>query len=108
MTKPLSYVERAEFLATVRDLGVGDEIAAATFDLMVEMESSTPAPWADSDPHAAELYLVSRGADPVAAAENAAEFEVNFRAIIAMGTGKPVREFREIADWIAVHVDGAS
>ncbi len=107
MTKPLSYTERAQFLAAVVEMAEGEEIAAATFDLMVEMESNTPAPWADTDPHAAEIYLVSRGADPVVAAENAAEFEVKFRALIAMGTGEPVREFQQIADWIAEHVDDA-
>jgi hypothetical protein len=100
----ISYTDRALFLAAVKDLGEGDEIPAATFQLFLEMEASTPAPWAETDPHAAEMYLVARGADPAAAAENAAEFEVNFRAIVAMGTGEPVREFQQIADWIADHV----
>ncbi|MFI0964653.1 hypothetical protein ACH4S8_25135 [Streptomyces sp. NPDC021080] len=101
----ISYIDRAQFLAAVKDLGEGDEIAAATFQLFQEMEASTPAPWADADPHAAEMYLVARGATPEAAAVNAAEFEVNFRAIVAMGTGEPVREFQQIVDWIAEHVD---
>ncbi|MFF2385184.1 hypothetical protein [Streptomyces sp. NPDC058108] len=101
----MSHVERVQFLATVRDLGEGDEIQAATFDLFVDMAASTPPPWTDTDPHAAELYLVSRGADPQAAAENAAEFETNFRAIVAMSTGEPVHDFQQIADWITEHVD---
>ncbi|MFG3235008.1 hypothetical protein ACGFZG_25030 [Streptomyces antibioticus] len=105
MTTAMSYTERALFLAAVKDLGEGDEIMAATYDLFVDMAASTPAPWADTDPHAAELYLVSRGTDPAVAAAGAAEFEVNFRAIVAMGTGEPVHDFRQIADWIAEHVD---
>lgn len=108
MNKPISFLERALFLAAVKPMGEGDEIAEATFNLMVEMESNTPAPWAETDPHAAELYLVARGADPVAAAENAAEFEINFRAIVAMSTGEPARDFQQIADWIAEHVDGVA
>jgi hypothetical protein len=106
VNKPISFLERAQFLAAVKPMGEGDEIAEATFNLMVEMESNTPAPWADTDPHAAELYLVSRGAAPATAAENAAEFEVNLRALIAMATGEPARDFQQITDWIAEHVDG--
>lgn len=104
----ISLVERAQFLAAVKDLGEGDEIAAATFNLIVEVESQTAAPWADTDPFAAEMYLVGRGADPQAAAANAAEFELQFRAIVVMHTGRRAESFQDIATWIADHVDGAS
>lgn len=103
----LSYVERAQFLAAVQEMGEGDEIAAATFALFREMESTTPAPWAATDPFAAERYLAARGAAPAVAAENAAEFELNFRALIAMATGEPVRDFQQITAWITEHVDAS-
>lgn len=102
----LTYTERAQFLAAVQGLGEGDEIPQASVDLMVEIESQHPAPWADIDPFAAERYLASRGASPKAAAQNAAEFELKFRALIALSTGRPVQAFQEIADWINTHVDG--
>ncbi|MER5473741.1 hypothetical protein [Streptomyces sp. NPDC002685] len=103
----LTYTERARFLAAVKDMGEGDEIPAATFELILEIESKTPAPWAESDPLVAERYLAARGADPDVAAANAAEFELKFRAVIALSTGKPAQTFQDIADWIETHVDGA-
>jgi hypothetical protein len=115
-----TWVERAEFLAAVQSVSEGDEIAAACFRLMVEMETKIPAPWAETDPFAAEFYLVARGASPVAAefylvargaspvaaAANAVEFEVNMRAVVGLANGRPVTDFQEIADWIAANVDG--
>lgn len=103
----LTYTERAQFLAAVQSMGDGDEIPAAAFELILEIESATPAPWADSDPLAAERYLVARGASPAAAAANGAEFELKFRAIFALGTGKPAQTFQDLTDWINNHVDGA-
>ncbi|MGW4139385.1 hypothetical protein ACWELV_21720 [Streptomyces mirabilis] len=103
----LTYTERAQFLAAVKDMGEGDEIPAAAFELILEIESKTPAPWAESDPLVAERYLVARGADPAVAAANAAEFELKFRAVITLGTGKPAQTFQDITDWIDTHVDGA-
>lgn len=103
----LTYTERAQFLAAVQEMGEGDEIAEASFRLILEIESQIPAPWAASDPFAAERYLASRGAGPAVAAANAAEFELKFRALIALETGEPVRTFEEIADWISTRVDGA-
>lgn len=107
MNKPVSFVERAQFLAAVKDMGEGDEIPDAAFRLLVEIESKTPAPWSQSDPFVAERYLVARGATPAAAAANAADFEVKFRALVALGTGRPAQTFQDIADWINTHVDGA-
>jgi hypothetical protein len=103
----LTYTERAHFLAAVQDMGEGDEIPAAAFDLILEIESATPAPWAETDPLVAERYLAARGATPAVAAANAAEFELKFRAVIALSTGKPAQTFQDIADWIDTHVDGA-
>ncbi|TKA11734.1 hypothetical protein [Actinacidiphila oryziradicis] len=104
----LDWVERANFLAIAKetDLGEGDEIAAATVDLMVEMETRIPAPWADTDPFVAERYLAARGASPAAATANAAEFEISMRALVGLGTGKPAETFDDIARWIETHVDG--
>ncbi|MET7890624.1 hypothetical protein [Streptomyces mirabilis] len=107
MTKPISFVERAQFLATVKDMGEGDEIQEAAFQLIVDIESQTPAPWAETDPFAAERYLAARGTTPDLAAANAAEFELKFRALYALGTGKPANTFQDITDWINTHVDGA-
>ncbi|PKT67559.1 hypothetical protein CW362_39805 [Streptomyces populi] len=104
----LTYTERAQFLATVQGMGEGDEIQEAAFQLILEIESQTPAPWAQSDPFAAERYLAARGASPAAAARNAAGFEVRFRALVALGTGRPAERFEDIADWISTHVDGGS
>ncbi|TKA13204.1 hypothetical protein [Actinacidiphila oryziradicis] len=108
MNEPNTWVERATFLAMAKETGMdnGDEIAAATVELMIEIETRTPAPWADSDPFAAERYLASRGASPAAATANAAEFEVSMRALTALGTGKPAETFDDIVRWIAEHVDG--
>jgi hypothetical protein len=103
-----TWVERAEFLAAVQSVSEGDEIAAACFRLMVEMETKIPAPWAETDPFAAEFYLVARGASPAAAAANAVEFEVNMRAVVGLADGRPVTAFQEIADWIAANVDDQS
>lgn len=106
MNRSLSYLERAEFLATVKTMGEGDEIAEAAFDLMVDIESRTPAPWAESDPFVAERYLADRGASPTAATRNAAEFEVSFRALYALSNGRPAETFQDLASFINTHVDG--
>jgi hypothetical protein len=103
----LTYTERAQFLAAVQGMGEGDEIPDAAFQLILEIESQTPAPWSHTDPLIAERYLAYRGADPDVAATNAAEFELKFRALFALGTGRPAQTFQEIADWINTHVDGA-
>lgn len=105
--KPLTYTERAQFLAAVQGLGQGEEIQDAALGLLVEFESTSPAPWAGTDPFAAERYLAGRGATPKAAAANAAEFELQTRALYALATGKPAQSFEELADWIKTHVDGA-
>ncbi|MFH8805510.1 hypothetical protein ACH4F6_39215 [Streptomyces sp. NPDC017936] len=103
----LSYTERAQFLAAVQGMGEGDEIPEACFRLVYEMESETAAPWAQSDPFAAERYLAARGATPKNAAANAAEFEVSMRALYALATGRPAQSFQDIADWIEQNVDSA-
>ncbi|MCQ4043847.1 hypothetical protein ACFOSC_26640 [Streptantibioticus rubrisoli] len=108
MTEPRVFVDRAKFLAAVQDLAQGDEIARASVDLMVEIESQIPAPWAESDPLIAERYLAARGASPTAAAANAAEFELHMRALVALATGKPVTEFSQIAEWIEQNIDGGA
>lgn len=108
MNRPLSYLERAEFLATVKTMGEGDEIAEASFDLMVDIESRIPAPWAESDPFVAERYLADRGASPTAATRNAAEFEVKFRALYGLSTGRPAETFQDLTSWINTHVDGGA
>lgn len=107
MNKPISFVERAQFLAAVKDMGEGYEIPEAAFELMLEIEAKTPAPWADSDPFVAERFLVARGADPAVAAANATDFELKFRALFALSTGKPAQTFQDIAGWIEKNVDGA-
>lgn len=104
--KPLSYTERAQFLAAVHDMGQGAEIQDAALRLLVEFEAESPAPWADTDPFAAERYLAGRGAALEVAAANAAEFELHTRALYALTTGKPAQTFQELADWIKTHVDG--
>ncbi|MFI6105808.1 hypothetical protein [Streptomyces sp. NPDC051310] len=104
---PLTYTERAQFLAAVNGLGEGSEIQDAALRLVAEVAAETPAPWAEPDPLAAERYLAARGATPTAAAQNAAEFEVNLRAIYAIATGKFAESFEDLARWIETHVDGA-
>jgi hypothetical protein len=106
VTESISFVERAQFLATVKDMGEGNEIPDATFALVTEIESMVPAPWAVSDPFVAERYLVARGTDPAVAAANAAEFELKSRALFALSTGRPAETFQDIADWTTTHVDG--
>jgi hypothetical protein len=91
------YVMRANFLATVKDMGEGDEIADAMFRLVCEVEEQLPAPWADSDPFAAERWLAAHGASPAMAAKNAAEFEISARALVALKLGRPVETFDELA-----------
>ncbi|WP_306186926.1 hypothetical protein [Streptomyces sp. MK5] len=103
----LTYTERARFLAAVQDMGEGDEIPEAAYQLIREIEADTAAPWAQSDPLAAERYLAARGATAENAAANAAEFELSFRALYALATGKPAQSFQDIVDWIAKNVDGA-
>ncbi|MFE7927820.1 hypothetical protein ACFU6S_03645 [Streptomyces sp. NPDC057456] len=105
--KDLTYIERARFLVAVRDMGEGNEIPEACFQLTVESESEVTAPWAQSDPFAAERYLAARGATPKAAAANAAEFEISMRALYALATGERAQSFQDLADWIDKTVDGA-
>lgn len=101
MTRPLTYIERAAFLAAVKDIGEGDEIADATLDLIIEMTAGTSAPWADTDPLAAERWLVAQGATPERALANAEYFELHMRALVALTLGRPVETFAEIADFVA-------
>ncbi|GFH38877.1 hypothetical protein [Streptomyces pacificus] len=103
----LTHIERAQFLAAVQDLGQDEEIQEAARRLVLEIEAESPAPWAESDPFAAERYLASRGATPKAAASNAAEFELQSRALYALATGKLAQSFQDIANWFRTHVDGA-
>ncbi|MFF1702576.1 hypothetical protein [Streptomyces sp. NPDC058252] len=103
----LTYTERAQFLAAVQDMGEGYEIPEASFQLLREVESEAVAPWAQSDPFAAERYLASRGATPKNAAANAAEFELSMRALYALATGKRPESFQDLTDWIEQNVDGA-
>ncbi|MFE3495301.1 hypothetical protein ACFXOS_19880 [Streptomyces sp. NPDC059175] len=103
----LTHTERAQFLATVQHLGQGEEIQEAALRLVIELEAEHPAPWAETDPFAAERYLASRGATPKAAASNAAEFELQARALYTLATGKPAQSFQDIVDWFKAHVDGA-
>ncbi|MFJ1808512.1 MULTISPECIES: hypothetical protein [unclassified Streptomyces] len=105
--KDLTYIERAQFLVAVRDMGEGDEIPEACFQLVSETESEVEAPWAQSNPFAAERYLAARGATPKAAAANAAEFELSMRALYALATGQRAQSFQDLADWIEKNVDGA-
>ncbi|MET8765824.1 hypothetical protein [Streptomyces sp. NPDC004658] len=100
-------IERAKFLAAVHELGQGDEIPQAALDLVCEAEAEISAPWAQSDPFAAERYLAARGATPKAATANAVEFELSMRALYALATGRRAETFQELADWIATYVDGA-
>ncbi|MEV0183845.1 hypothetical protein AB0I54_31855 [Streptomyces sp. NPDC050625] len=102
----LTYIERAQFLATVQGMGEGDEIPQAAFELVREAESETAAPWAQSDPLAAERYLAARGATPKAATANAAEFELSMRALYALAKGTRAQSFQDLADWIETNVDG--
>jgi hypothetical protein len=102
---PDYYMERARFLATVKDIGEGTEVADAALDLMIRLESSIQSPWAVTDPFAAERYLVARGADPDVASEEGVVFEIQMRALVSIGLGRPVQSFSEIAGWIAEHVD---
>ncbi|MFJ9020770.1 hypothetical protein ACIRPU_12420 [Streptomyces sp. NPDC102259] len=104
--KGLTYTERAQFLVVVHDMGEGDEIPEACFQLLSKAESDVEAPWARSEPFAAERYLAARGATPKAAAANAAEFELSMRALYALATGERAQSFQDLADWIAKNVDG--
>ncbi|MEU6098012.1 hypothetical protein [Streptomyces sp. NPDC047079] len=103
----LTYMERAQFLVAVQAMGEGDEIPEASYQLLREIESETAAPWAQSDPFAAERYLAAKGATPKAAAANAAEFELSMRALYALATGARAQSFQDLADWIEKNVDGA-
>ena len=105
--KDLTYTERAQFLVAVRDMGEGDAIPEACLQLVTEAESETAAPWAQTDPFAAERYLAARGATPKAAAANAAEFELSMRALYALATGQRAQSFQDLAAWIEKNVDGA-
>jgi len=91
----------AEFLTVVQPLGVGDEISAAAYRLVRQMMLDTPAPWADTDPLAAERWLAAHGASPAVAARNAAEFEVSARALVALKLGCPVLSFDVLAEHFA-------
>lgn len=101
MSEPLSYTDRAYFLALVADMAEGDEVAEATVALAIEMTADAPAPWAATDPQAAEHWLIVHGATPVTAAANAARFELLMRALVGITLGRPVENFGEIAAWIA-------
>lgn len=105
MTDHQKWLDRAKFLAIVKDADAGDDVAKASFDLCVEMSRQVPAPWADTDPLAAERYLAARGASLEAAAANGRTFEARMRALIGLSTGKDPQTFAEIADWIANNVD---
>lgn len=101
-------LEKAEFLSAVKDLGHGTEIPDAALALTVDVTRSAPSPWGSSDPFAAERYLAGRGLAPALAASNAAEFEIQMRALVGVSLGRPVGSFNEITDWVAKHIDGAS
>jgi hypothetical protein len=96
----LSPVDRAQFLALMVDLSDRDAIGAEAFELAVEVTAQTPAPWADTDPQAAEHWLLVHGASPTAAAANAPEFELSMRALVGIANGYPVQDFAEIAAWL--------
>ncbi|WP_042400310.1 hypothetical protein [Streptacidiphilus carbonis] len=87
-----------DFLLAVQPLGVGDEIAEASYKLVLRMMQDNPAPWADDDPFAAERWLAAHGASPEIAAKNAAEFEVSARALTAIKLGYPPITFNEVAE----------
>lgn len=106
MNNHADRLERARFLATVKDLGDRDQIPTMAFALVLELTEEYPAPWAESDPLAAERYLAARGASPAAAAANARAFEEQMRALFALHTGRYAETFDELADWISTHVDG--
>jgi hypothetical protein len=106
MNKPLSYTDRAYFLALVADLAEGDEIAEATVALAIEMTAGTPAPWADTDPQATEHWLLVHGANPQKAAAEAARFELLMRALVGVSLGRPVETFAEIATWLTRIIGG--
>lgn len=90
--------EQVDFLLAVQPLGVGDEIASATYQLVRRMMSENPAPWSDTEPFAAERWLAAHGASAAVAARNAAEFEVSARALVALKLGRPAATFDELAE----------
>lgn len=101
MTEPLSYTDRATFLALMRDVDNEDEIQAATFAVALELTAGSPAPWADTDPRATEHWLLVHGANPQWAAAEAAKFELMMRTCVGISLGRPVETFAEIATWLA-------
>ncbi|MFD5370792.1 hypothetical protein [Streptomyces sp. NPDC127103] len=104
---PLTHTERAQYFAAVHSLGYGDTVRDAAFRLAVEVVSENPAPWAETEPFAAERYLSGRGASPVAASSNAVEFETCMRVLFELANGVGPTTFEELTQWVETHVDGA-
>lgn len=108
MHEPLSPLERMQFLAAVQPITEVEELAEAALPIAVEVLGEEPAPWAVSDPLAAERYLAARGATPDVASDtaNAAEFELTMRALYALYFGRPPQAFAQLAEWVDALMDG--
>lgn len=76
--------ERAELIRSLANDVNREQTSGAVFELAKRAMAMTAPAWSDSDPMAAEQYLISRGAKRETAAKNAAEFELSFRALYAL------------------------
>lgn len=77
----------------------GDDRNEAGYELAKDL-IGVRAPWADSDPGAAERWLVSRGASVDQAIANAAEFEHGVRALYALRYQHQPATFEALAAYL--------
>lgn len=87
---------------TVAALANDENLAVASamgFEITKRALRLTATAWADTDPVAAERYLVSRGVQPDAARTRAADFELSFRALYALSFQQEANSFQDLIDF---------
>jgi hypothetical protein len=89
--------EKAELIASLANDENRWAACDAAYELTKEAVGLTPAPWAEDDPAAPERYLLARGTAPHLARKNAAEFELNFRALYLIEYRREAESFDDIA-----------
>lgn len=101
-----SAKQRLELVASLANDDNRPEASAATYEIVKDLFSREPSPWAISDPTAAQRYLVACGASVEAAQRTAPEFELGMRALYAMSCGQEAEFFDDIARFCAPLMTG--
>lgn len=91
--------EKAELIASLANDENRWTACDAAYELTKEVVGLIPAPWAGDDPEAPERYLLARGTAPHLAHKNAAEFELNFRALYLIEYQREAESFDDIAQF---------